>query len=109
MLLPVLPLGPNATGPAGKVFVKTSNERGVDSSLRICVPVSVQVESIHERRPIRVSTATAAVAECVALPATPVAVMVKLPEAPDGIGTVSTELLPAAAGLALNDGVEPEG
>ena len=63
MLLPVLPFGPSDTWPAGKVLVKTSNVRGVPSLLRIEVPVSVQVESIQDRRPIRVSTATATVAE----------------------------------------------
>src|SRR2546421_8118819 len=63
MLLLVLPFGPSDTCPAGKVFVKTSNVRGVPSLLRIEVPVSVQVESIQDRRPSRLSTATATVAE----------------------------------------------
>src|SRR5256714_4045780 len=193
MLLPVLPFGPSDTCPAGKVFVKTSNVRGVPSLLRIEVPVSVQVESIQDRRPIRESTATATVAEvltvkrtsglavdpllslavrihcwpvsaagtvvqvnvrspywtlpacrlvcsdqsaalaesptvrpvmvrppevptlivalavCVAVPAVPVMVTVKLPEASLGTGTVSTEEPPAGTGLVLNDGVEPAG
>src|SRR4051795_382050 len=62
MLLPVLPLGPNATDPAGKVFVKTWNRFAVPSLLTIWVPLSTQLPSIQDRLPTRVSTATATVA-----------------------------------------------
>src|SRR6266487_1559682 len=63
MLLPVLPFGPRATCPAANVLVNTWKVRGVPSLLRIEVPLSVQLASIHDRRPIRVSTATAMVAD----------------------------------------------
>src|SRR5690348_15358105 len=51
-------LGPRATWPAGNVFWKTSKVLGLLSLLVRCTPASTQLESIHERRPRRVSTAT---------------------------------------------------
>ena len=51
-------LGPSDTVPAGKLFWKTSRWAAVDSLSTIWVLVSTQLESIQERRPSRVSTAT---------------------------------------------------